>query len=361
MAGELSIAFVHPTVKRYRIPLFEGFAASHDVTFFITRQSQKSLVENDSKINYRAVDDLELFSELLNEEFDVIINPDFLFREAWISAIAGTLSDTRVVQWTEVWDMPYPSLGERQHKSLLLTGLNRMVDSYVVPGIKWKEYLLRNSPAEPEQIFIAPNASNVPAAETAPSKQKFGIDDGQYVVTYVGRLREVKRVEDVIKAVNRLRIDQPNVHLLVAGEGDDKYTEYLHALADDLNIDVTFLGWVENDLANLYKISDICVSPSRRDAFVLVVIEAMSLGTPMIVTEGVGAANEVVVHKENGYVVPIGDPLSIYECLDDFFGSSENQRYMSQRAKETAEKITYEDMIAGFEDAIIYATEGLRT
>lgn len=358
MTEKLSIAIVHKAVKRYRVPLFDRLDATYDTTFFITRQSEQSLAECDSTAEYTAVRTIELFAALVRGDFDLIVNPDFPSREAWVGALAAAVTNTNLVQWTEVWDMPHPTFGERQYKSVLLRALGPVTDSYVVPGIKWKEYLLWHSDAEPQDIFIAPNASNVPPSETAPSKREFGVDGDPFIVTYVGRLRRVKRVEDVVKAVNRLGMDNHDVHLLVAGEGNEKYTRYLRTLVDDLGVSATFLGWVDNSLANLYKITDICVAPSRRDAFVLVSVEAMSFGTPMIVSRGVGAANEVVIHGENGFVVPEKDPLSIYECMAEFFESAEKRAKLSERAEETIQdRVTYEQMLTGFQNAFHHAVE----
>jgi len=358
MDKDTRIAVVHKSVRRARTPLFDRLSEAYDTAFLITRQHQRDLDAFDGAADYRAVSMFELCRRLRAGGFDVVVNADFPSREGLISATWAGASGTPLVQWTEVWDMPDPTPGERMYKSALLEGISRVADSYVVPGIKWKEYLLRNSRATPEEVFMAPNASTVPKPDSGVGPEAFGVPDDEFVVTYVGRLEPVKRVEDLIKAVARLRRGRSDVNLVVAGAGDEAYTRYLRTLATDLDIDARFLGWVDQGLGSLYAVSDLCVCPSRRDAFVLVAVEAMSVGTPTVVSSGIGAANEVVIHRDNGYVVPPGDPLAIYRHLSEFFESPALRDRLSRRAKETIdEQVTYERMIEGFERAIDHALD----
>lgn len=358
MDEDTRIAVVHKSVRRARVPLFERFWENYDTTFFITRQEERALDGFDGEADYQAVSLIELCRRLRTGDFDVVVNADFPSREGLVSAALAVASETPLVQWTEVWDMPDPTPGERTYKTTLLKAISRVADAYVVPGIKWKEYLLRNSTATSAEIFVAPNASTVPEPDHDVGPAAFGVPDEEFVVTYVGRLQPVKRVEDLIKAVGRLHRDRSDVNLVVAGSGDDAYTRYLRTLAADLDVDARFLGWVDEELGSLYAASDLCVCPSRRDAFVLVAVEAMSLGTPTVVSSGIGAASEVVIHRENGYVVPPGDPLAIYRYLTEFFESQALRDRLSRRAKETIdEQVTYDRMVEGFERAIDHALE----
>ena len=360
MGKDTRVAVVHRGVRRARVPLFNRLSEIYDATFLITRQDLRDFDAVDETADYETVSMVELCRRLRTGNFDVIVNADFPSREGMVSAALASATDTPLVQWTEVWDMPHPTPGERVYKSALLEGISRVADSFVVPGVKWKEYLLRNSTTTTEEVFRAPNASIIPETDDGVGPEDFGVPDDEFVVSYVGRLRPIKRVEDVIKAVARLRRDRSDVNLIVAGVGDDDYTQYLQTLAADLDVDARFCGWVDQELGNLYDVSDLCVAPSQRDAFLLVAVEAMSVGTPTIVSSGVGAANEVVIHRDNGYVVPPGDPLAIYQYLSEFFESQALRDRLSRRAEETInEQVTYERMITGFERAIDHALDSV--
>ena len=66
-----------------------------------------------------------------------------------------------------------------------------------------------------------------------------------------------------------------------------------------------FLQHLEPDaLAQVYGVSDVFVLPSFEETWGLVVNEAMACGLPVITTDRVGAAVDLVREGENGFVVP---------------------------------------------------------
>ena len=78
-------------------------------------------------------------------------------------------------------------------------------------------------------------------------------------------------------------------------------------LVDELGIraKVHFLGKQEN-LAELYSISDLFLLLSEKESFGLAALEAMACGVPCIGTD-IGGIPEVIADGENGYVCPLGD------------------------------------------------------
>lgn len=348
--NELRVAVVHPEVREYRLPLFRRLAERYQATFYIFDESQRSLDRKDSDLDLRAVDPLDLITGLLSTDFDAVVNIDYVFPHASAVAMVAWLTDVPLVQWTETWDMPYPTRKARWIQPAVARGIGRVADTYVVPGAKAESYLRRHAKADSDAIFVAPNASPVPRDGVSGSIEA---PSSEFTVLYVGRLVELKRVGDVIRAVARLAADGVDVALLVAGAGDERYEQQLKELAGTCDAPVHFLGWVDEEREALYRQADVCVLPSLWDAFPLAVTEAMNSGSPVIVSDGVGQAHDVVIDGQNGYVVPTKSPSAIYRRLSKLQSSPGELRRLSRNARETAEqKLTYDEMSAAFFAAI---------
>lgn len=135
-------------------------------------------------------------------------------------------------------------------------------------------------------------------------KKEFAILNDEKVVIHVSNFRGVKRVTDVVKAFKRIS-DQIPSRLLLVGDGPEmsKVTK----LVDELQLreKVLFLGKQEN-LEELYSLSDLMLLLSEKESFGLVALEAMACGVPVIGTN-VGGIPEVIVPNETGYICELGD------------------------------------------------------
>lgn len=110
---------------------------------------------------------------------------------------------------------------------------------------------------------------------------------------YVGRLTAVKNIEYLIDKFNR----HPELNLTIIGFGE--LENNLKAMA---NTNITFLGAINNsDLHLHYKIADVFILPSIVEPWGLVVEEALNNGTPVMVSDKVGCADEVI-NSENGVI-----------------------------------------------------------
>ena len=103
---------------------------------------------------------------------------------------------------------------------------------------------------------------------------------------YVGRLVEVKNLDFLIKVFNKI---QKN-NLIIVGFGDQE--QYLKSIS---NNNIIFKGAVENKkLPRLYQNNDVFILPSKSEVWGLVVEEALNNGLPVIVSNRVGCAEEIV-------------------------------------------------------------------
>lgn len=99
--------------------------------------------------------------------------------------------------------------------------------------------------------------------------------------------------------------------LLLVGDGPEKHPVMEYVKGKPIEKDVLFLGKQEN-VSELYSISDLMLLLSEKESFGLVLLEAMACEVPCIGT-AVGGIPEVIIPGENGYLVPLGDIDSVAE------------------------------------------------
>ncbi|WP_084245548.1 N-acetyl-alpha-D-glucosaminyl L-malate synthase BshA [Planomicrobium okeanokoites] len=135
-------------------------------------------------------------------------------------------------------------------------------------------------------------------------KEELGILEDEKVVIHVSNFRKVKRVGDVIDTFHRIR-QQVSSKLLLVGDGPEMSGIQEQVKELKLDEDVLFLGKRDN-LSELYNISDLKLLLSEKEAFGLVMLEAMACGVPGIGTN-VGGIPEIIEPGKNGYLVELGD------------------------------------------------------
>ncbi len=352
LENEISkLAIVHNKIREYRTPIFKQLEEIYNVDFYIFEKS-----DDEPPLDVVGKNSADIFRGVVSNDYDVVLLPDYLFKEAWIGAIAGTISRTPVVTWSEIWDMPHTPIPIRFIKRLLAFGMGSLSDSFVVPGEKARRYLSSTPVVQEESIFKSPNAHNL-SKGNCPSAvaEKYKITNDGKTILYLGQLIERKRVQDVISSIQHLKVNF-DITLLIAGVGDEEYTDYLKQIADDV---VRFLGWVqEAEIYALYDLADVYVLPSLRDPYPLTVVEAMSVGTPVIISEGVGQAGDLVRQGVTGEIVPTKSPENIATALERMLSTESYQSTVAKKAKMIVnEEISYTKMIDGINKALEFAYE----
>ncbi|GLB57970.1 N-acetyl-alpha-D-glucosaminyl L-malate synthase BshA [Cytobacillus sp. NCCP-133] len=140
--------------------------------------------------------------------------------------------------------------------------------------------------------------------DSAYLKKEYGIAPDEKVLIHVSNFRSVKRVPDVVNSFAKIAEEVPAKLLLV---GDGPEITVICKLVNDLNLKnkVLFLGKQDN-LEELYSISDLMLLLSEKESFGLVALEAMACGVPCIGTN-VGGIPEVIADGETGYICRLGD------------------------------------------------------
>jgi len=155
---------------------------------------------------------------------------------------------------------------------------------------------------------------------------------------YFGRIEHEKGIEILLKSFANVHPKNPFLKLHLIGEGN--YLDHSKKLSHKLNINnnIVFYGWKENDEVQKIMLGcDLCVLQSRIESFGLTIVEAMAAGIPVI-SATAGAIPEIIKDGETGLLVPSEDIEALTKAI---FYALEN-RDKTQNMPKVAQKMVKE-------------------
>ncbi len=168
-------------------------------------------------------------------------------------------------------------------------------------GIKKNRIVL--TPYTVNENFLLRSLENFSAAQLRIS---LGINDTDTVFLFCGKLIQRKRPEDLLNAFALL--NHANAKLIIVGDGPLRNA--VESLGETLNINdkLIMTGLVPyHQLAAYYAMASVLVVPAEHEPYGLPVNEAMILGTPVIASDAVGAAGDLIEEGITGFTYPVAD------------------------------------------------------
>jgi len=155
---------------------------------------------------------------------------------------------------------------------------------------------------------------------------------------YVGRLHEQKGVDVLLRSFGELRRLRPGERLSLRLVGEGPARAKLLAIARQLDIsrDVEFVG-PRDDVPELLDQSDIFVLPSRAEGLSNALLEAMSVGLPIVASK-VPGNDDVIDHDQNGLLFTAEDPTSLTSELMRLLDDARLRESIGGRARLTVEE-----------------------
>jgi glycosyltransferase involved in cell wall biosynthesis len=191
------------------------------------------------------------------------------------------------------------------------------------------------------------------AARLAPSRPELratlgaGADD--VVVLSVARLAPEKGLDVLVGAVAGAGDDR--LLLLVAGDGPEQ--DALRRLAEEAGTRLVLLGDVEWErIVELYVAGDVFALLSQREPWAVVVNEAAACGLPLVLSDRVGAAHDLLQDGENGFLVPAGDVDAASGALRRLAADPGLRAAQGARSRELARDWGYGPSVDGFLAAV---------
>ncbi|WP_417775726.1 glycosyltransferase family 4 protein [Stutzerimonas xanthomarina] len=149
-------------------------------------------------------------------------------------------------------------------------------------------------------------------------------------ILFLGKLSQGKGTDILIKAMLEVVKKCPDAVLELAGDGD---VSTYRAQASTLPNNIRFLGWVDSEAkVEAFRRATLLCLPSWNEGLPMSILEAMSVGLPVIVTP-VGGIPEVVLNEVNGFLVEPGDAYALAEALIKVISNAELAQAMGANGR----------------------------
>lgn len=237
------------------------------------------------------------------------------------------------------------------------------VDAVVAPSQPMLDVLRQygvKSSAEVIPTGLQP-ASFEPADGVA-FRQKYDIPLQRPLALFVGRVAYEKNIDFLLRMAVELRKQQPDMLLLVAGEGPAEPS--LHQLSEQLHLqqNIRFIGYLDRntELNACYRSADVFVFSSTSETQGLVLLEAMAQGVPVVAIAELGTKS-ILIEGEGALIAP-QDEKVFADKVYSLFNDADKRKKLGETAKNyalkrwtsrtQAERMAqfYEDIIASKSD-----------
>ncbi|UCC34047.1 MAG: glycosyltransferase family 4 protein [Candidatus Bathyarchaeota archaeon] len=176
--------------------------------------------------------------------------------------------------------------------------------------------------------------------DVAELRRKYGIQDDECMLFFLGRLTWVKGVRNLVQAMPLILEEYPKTKLVVLGKGEQQRdlieTANRLGISDEVVCRYEFVS--EDERILHYAASDVCIFPSTYEPFGIVSLEAMSMAKPLVVgAHGVVGFREQVIPSgpdQNGIHINGGDSADIAWGVKQVLKDPERAKKWGERGRE---------------------------
>ncbi len=273
--------------------------------------------------NIRFFNDIFIYNILSSTKFinDLIKKEGYHFDVAcvhdWLSSIVGIIikNETKVPLAFHVHSTEFGRSGGHGSEvvSYLEASTAQMADRIVTVSHAMREDLIRHGWPESKISVVwngvdperyNPNLCDKEDVEKI--RQRYGIQQDETMLLFLGRLTWVKGIRNLIQAMPLILRDYPKTKLVILGKGEEQMDvkETANRLGIGKNVSCLFEFVPEKERILHYAAADACVFPSVYEPFGIVSLEAMAMEKPVVVgARGVVGFREQVISsgpEQNG-------------------------------------------------------------
>jgi len=341
---------------QWDVPLLDGYAWTHATNHGSGSESFFGLYNPG------------LWKLIRKGRFDAVLcYTGYIRASFWISYLAAKFSRTAFLFGADTVNLS-PLDGKewkRPIKRFVWPLLFRLADQVIVPSTGTRELMLSLG-IPGERITLTPYVvdndwwlAQSAKVDRDAIRASWGASQGDVVVLFCAKLQPWKRPQDLLQAF--AKVGMAKAVLVFAGDGPLRSS--LESEAGKLGISsrVRFLGFVnQTQLPAVYTGSDVMVLPSVYDAFGVVVNEAMLCGCPVIASDRVGAARDLIQDGRTGFVYSCGDHRGMATLLRRLAVNDPEPSALGRAARIRMQSWSPADNVAATVDAIEKAVSRVR-
>lgn len=241
----------------------------------------------------------------------------------------------------------------RKKAYLALNALaEKKIYRFITLGAFLRDLLVRGHGVAGAKVDVIPNPAVLdggPGFDASKVIAELGLR-GRVALAAIGRLENQKGFDILLDALSRLDKDRPElagkVRCAIAGTGS--LEQSLRRQAAGLGDKVVFAGF-RSDVRDFLAAADVFVLPSRAEGQPLALLEAMSIGKP-VVSADLPGVREIITDGTDGKLFRTGDPAALAAALAALLADPAAACRMGAKAAETASRFTLEAFLRAHED-----------
>jgi len=189
------------------------------------------------------------------------------------------------------------------------------------------------------------------AREIRDIRNEFALTDDVRVIATVANFRKVKNHLFLLNGFKVLLKELENVKLLLIGQGtdgdpDNSECDVRSYIEENGLCDKVICTGYRNDVKELLSIADVFCLTSYREGLPISMLEAMSMGLPVVGTN-VPGIRDVTMHEKNGYLIEMHDCVALKRTLFTLLTNEQLRRRYGQAAKKVVEDYYSLDQCVG--------------
>jgi glycosyltransferase involved in cell wall biosynthesis len=207
----------------------------------------------------------------------------------------------------------------------------RIVDHIFVHTQNMKDALVLNYGARPDKIsvinFGLPKLIPRSGLTRLQAKRNFRLNEKFNTILFFGRIVPYKGLELLIVALDKLRIKNPNIKLLIIGKiekGCDEYWEDIQQNIQKKELEKHIITRIEyipdEEIQNYFKAADVLILPYKNIYQSGPLFMSYYFGLPVIASD-VGSFKKDVVEGKTGFIFKQEDPINLAQKIEEYFGS----------------------------------------
>lgn len=334
---------------KWDIPVLQGYKYK-----FLTNYSPKPSSNFWGQINPGII------RELAVNKYDAVIIFGWNSFSNWLAFITAFISKTPVFlrgenPLNQEWLKP---AWKRRVKKVVFGWLFKRVSAFLYIGEENKKFyeyygvpnekLVFCPYAVDNERFIA--TSKALSAKRKALKEELGVDDKDIIILFAGKLIEKKRPFDLLRAFNLLNSKFHILNSSLIFVGDGPLRPELEKYVEEQNINnVHFVGFKnQTEMPGYYTLADIFILPSGiGETWGLAINEAMCFRLPVIGSDLIGCGPDLIRHRENGYIFPVGNIEKLAEYLADLIKNPQKRKSFGKKSFEIIQNYGYQKDIEG--------------
>jgi glycosyltransferase involved in cell wall biosynthesis len=265
----------------------------------------------------------ELWGAITKGRFDALVIHGHNLAAHQVALAAALASSTPVFQRSETHLALHRPRWKDAVRRPLISAWYKAFDGFLAIGSANARYY-KSMGAPPERIYSVPYvvdnnrfmaAAKQDSAGRAATRVRLGLSGTAPAVLSAAKFDKRKRPDDLIAAFDLLQQEGVDAQLVMVGSGGME--QQLKDIVASRGIrNVSFPGFVnQSELPSVYAACDVFVLPSDNEPWGLAINEAMCAGLPIVLSEEIGCAEDLVRSGVNGATFPAGNVLALTAAL----------------------------------------------